>query len=679
MAKPLFRSFAGGELSPHLYGRADLGKFQTGLALCENFIVTAQGPVENRPGFQFVRETKANGVACLIPFQYSTEQSMVLEFSNLCLRFHTAGATLMSGGLPYEIVTPYVEADLFDLHYVQSADVLTIVHPSYAPRELRRVSATNWTLTTVSFVPGIDTPAVPTGGTGGPGGGTPEDYDYVCTALLADTLEESLASAAVTVNIDLSVVGNYAEITPAAVTGAVRYNVYKQKAGVFGYIGQSDGTLFRDDNIVPDMTQTPPIARDPFTSDNPGAVSYHDQRRCFGGSADSPQSIWLTRSGTEANLSYSVPTQDDDAITARIVAREAQTVRHLVPLDDLLALTSGGVWRISGAGGDVMTPSSFKAKPQSYVGASNVQPAASNDSVLYVAHRGAHIREVAYRWETQAYRSEDVSVLAPHLVDFHSIVQLAYSRAPQQLLWAVRDDGVLMGLTHMPEHEVKAWHQHTTQGLFESVCVVPEGDEDGVYVVVSRTVNGGAVRYVERMHSRQFVDLADAFFVDSGLTYSGAAATTISGLDHLEGEEVTILADGGVEPPQTVTGGAITLEAAASTVHVGLAYNCDLTTLPVALEAEAALGTGLVKNVVRAHLRVLNSSAVQVGPSFDRLQEYDQRSVTDDYGSVPAPLSTVIDVTLSPKWAQEGSVCVRQANPLPLTVQSMALEMATGG
>jgi hypothetical protein len=677
--KSLSRSFAGGEVSSLLYGRMDLAKYQTGLATCRNFRVLPQGPAENRPGLQFVRACKhGNKKATLIPFSYNSEQTFAIEFGEQYLRFHTLGATLLSGGVPYEIASPYLEAHLFDLHYCQSADVLSIVHPSHPVYELRRLAATNWTLTAVSFVPTIAAPAAPTVTTGGPGGGSPSAHTYVCTAVASGTLEESLASASASQNHDLTVAGNYIDVDPPAVAGAVRYNVYKAKGGLYGYIGQTDGSALRDNNIEPDMSNTPPLTSTPFASENPRAVGYFEQRRCFGGGSSSPQTVWTTRSGTEANMTYSIPSQDDDAITARIVAREAQQVRHLVALGDLLALTSGGVWRIAAAGGDVLTPATFSVKPQSYVGASNVQPMVGSQSVLYAQERGSHVREVSYRWETQTYQADDVSVLAPHLFDYLTVKQLAYSKAPLQTLWAVRSDGVLLGMTHTPEHEVKAWHQHQTDGEIESVCAVAEGTEDGVYVIVKRTINGSAVRYVERLHSRQFTSLAGAFFVDSGLTYSGAPATVISGLSHLEGKTVAILADGGVEPAQVVTGGQVTLQAAASTVHVGLPYNCDLQTLPLVSEAVQAFGQGVVKNINEVKLRVLQSSGIKAGPSFDNLTEYRQR--TDEaLGSAPDAVTGVIGFKLPPKWQHDGAVCVRQSHPLPLTVVAMSLEAEVGG
>lgn len=669
----------------------------------------------------------ANKAARLIPFSYSTTQTYALEFGDQYIRFFTQGARLLTGvvsawvtttayavgdirsngGTNYycatahtsgvfatdlgagkwvaltsdivEVPSPYLEADLFDLHFVQSADVLTIVHPSYAPRELRRLGATQWALTTISFAPSISAPTgVVATNTVGAGATT---YNYVVTAVTSDGLEESIASTDDDCTNALSTSGNYNTITWTNVSGAVRYNVYKEKSGLFGYIGQgTDGaTGFKDDNIAADATITPPESQTPFSGANnyPGAVSYFEQRRCFAGTNNKPQTIWLTCSATESNLNYSIPTQENDAITVRIAAREANTIRHLVPLSDLVLLTSGGEWKCSSGSADALTPTTIQIKPQSYMGANNVQPVVTGNSILYAQDRGARVREINYSWEAQTYRSLDAAIMAPHLFDGYSIDDMAYMRSPFQVLWAVRSDGTLLGLTYVPDQQVMAWHQHSTDGLVESVCVIAEGNEDVLYVVVKRTINGSTVRYVERLHSRQFSDIEDAFFVDSGLTYDGAPATTISGLGHLEGETVSALADGAVITGLTVASGAITLPAQASLVHIGLPITAQLETLPLALEAQAG-GQGRAKNVNVAFMRVYRSGGIHVGPDATSLVEFKQRTA-EPYGSPPALRSDEIEVTLSPKWSRGGQLVVQHTTPLPLTVVSLSLDVAVGG
>jgi hypothetical protein len=754
--RTLRRSFAGGEITPELYGRLDLTKFQTGLATCRNFIVLPHGPAANRAGFEYTLEVKDSTKRTrLIPFSYSTTQTFVLEFGHLYVRFHTQGGTLVeaakvltaitqanpgvassaahgfangdtlllaaiNGMAPlnnrwvkaagvaagtfqltdlggsninttafppyvsagtasrvYEVVTPYTEADLFDLHYTQSADVLTIVHPNYAPRELRRLGATNWALTTITFTPSI---AAPTGvavvATGAGGVGT-RAFFYSVTAVAADGVEESIASAVVGCGNDLTVLGQYNTITWAAVAGASLYNIYRLSDGVNGSVGATTGLSFVDINYTPDATKTAPMALNPFATDFPGAVGYFEQRRVFAGTTLKPQNVWMTRSATERNLSSSIPTRDADAIAFRI-AGEANIIRHIVPLADLVVASPGGTWKIVAQNTDVLTPSSVAPKPQGREGANNVQPVLTGSAALYAHARGGRMRELVYSWENNGYKTSDITLMAPHLFDPYQIVDLTYVRAPNQIMWAVSSSGKLLGMTYIPEQQVLAWHQHDTDGVFESVAAVIEGNEDALYAVIKRTVNARTVRYVERMHSRFFVDAQDAFFVDAGATYDGAPVSVLTGLHHLEGKTVAILADGAVQPPKLVTAGAITLEHAASVVQIGLAITADLQTLPLTLETSADGGQGREKNVNKVYLRVYRSSGIFVGPAFDKLVEAKQRT-TESYGVAPALRSEEMPIMVKPNWSKDAQLCVRQSDPLPLTILSMTLDVAVGG
>lgn len=832
-SKLLLKSFAGGEITPELAGRLDLTKYQTGLALCRNFTVLPHGPITRRPGFEFITEAwDSTTVVRLIPFTFSASQTAVLEFGNLYIRFiidgglvledtkpiasiagstvnttgahgYTTGdevfignrfhvvtvvdadtfttadkwgaATVASGATAariYTIASPYGQAHLFDLHFTQSSDVITIVHPGYITRELRRLEAANWELTTVTFAPpsgaptGVSvTPTIATSGNLSP-------QRYVVTAVQPDGTTESLPSAPASASNNLAVSGNYNTVQWNPVDGVSRYNVYKQRGGIYGYIGQVQPTagvtktiasIFRlnevhpfiatykvtvdttaahgfstgqivfiqdtgvpsfdgawaitvvsatrftytsrkrdvfvtsstgtvsiptlfltDDNILADTAQSPPddvITLNKEPGDYPAAATYYEQRRWFAGTNSKPQVVWGTRTGTEANLTSSIPARDADGLELRVASMQNNQILHLVPLTDLIALTAGGEFRIFADGAPAITPTSITIKPQGYSGANNVQPVVTSGSILYVQAQGSHVREFAYGGESAnyGYKSIDISIMAPHRFSGHTITQLAYARAPEPTAWAVRSDGVLMGLTYVPEQQVYAWHAHDTQGAIESVCVVAEGNEDVLYVVARRTVNARTVRYIERLRSRLFVAPEDAFFVDSGLTYDGAPTTTISGLYHLEGCAVDILADAAVETRQVVTNGTVTLGTAASVVHVGLPITSDARTLPLALEGAQAAGQGTAKNVNRVHLRVSQSSIVKAGPDFTRLREYPARAISDPYGSPPALRDGELSLSIDPNWSQDGAVCVRQDLPLPLTLLSMTLELQTGG
>lgn len=743
--RTLWRSFAGGAITPEMHGRKDLAKYQTGLALCRNFRTLPHGPAERRPGFRFINQAGDSTMAVrLIPFAFSATQTVVLEFGHQYVRFHINGQTLLEAnkvvisvvgntvnvtahgysagdwvfiggrffivdtvpnansftvkglrgqpaapapgstavGRVYQVTTPYNAADLFGIHYAQNSDVLTLVHPLYAARELRRMGATNWTLVTINFAPPAAT--TPTGVTVTPTVAVATNLSpqaYVVTSITSDGTTESLPSAVVSTSNNLTLAGNFNTIAWAAVAGAVRYNVYKQRGGSFGFMGQTTALTLVDDNVLADTAKGPPediYDLNTAPNDYPAAVTYYEQRRWFAGTINEPQTIWATRNGTESNLTSSVPAQDDDALEFRIAARQQNAILHLVPLSDLLALTVGAEFRIFADNAPAITPTSLSIKPQGYSGSNNVQPAVTSGSILYVQAQGSRIREMAFNWQTNAYVSPDVSIFAPHLFNGFTIPDLAYSRAPVPEFYAIRSDGVLLAMTYVPDQQVYGWHEHDTSGQFESVCVVSEGNEDVLYVLVKRTVGGVPVKYIERLQSRILLEQEEAFYVDSGATYRGVPNDEISGLWHLEGRTVQILADGATHPNRQVTNGAIVLEAEASVVHIGLAYVSDLQTLPLLLEM-AAVGDGNRKNVNSVRMRVTQSSAAKVGLSPSKLVDIPDRAVTDPYDSPPALRSYEARVQIPASWNPDGSVWVRQDLPLPLTVLSMVLDVQAGG
>jgi hypothetical protein len=375
---------------------------------------------------------------------------------------------------------------------------------------------------------------------------------------------------------NLFVTGGANTITWSDVAGAVSYNVYKFSGGLYGFIGSTTGTSFTDDNITADISKTPPLYDTVFSSSGnyPGAVSYFEQRRCFAGTNNEPQTIWMTKSATETNMTYSLPTLDTDSINFRVAAREANTIRHIVPLNNLILLTSSAEWRVTSVNSDALTPSTVSVKPQSYIGASNVQPVIVNNNLIYGAARGGHMRELAYNWQASGYITGDLCLRAPHLFDGFSVTDLAYAKAPTPIVWCISSTGKLLGLTYVPEQQVGAWHQHDTDGSFESCCVVAEGDEDRLYVVAKRTINGVVKRYVERMGSRYAATQADSFYVDAGATFNGAntTATTVTisgGTTWGPADELTITASAALFafPAQTDVNDAIVLTATDGTIY----------------------------------------------------------------------------------------------------------------
>jgi len=581
----------------------------------------------------------------------------------------------------YEIPSPYAAADLNAIHYTQSADVMTLVHPTYPPMELRRLGATTWTLIVPLFQ---SSQIAPTGVAAVATGAGTIVYKYVVTAVGNLLTDESLPSTFATCTGNLFTTGNFNTITWNASVGAVRYQVYKFNGGLYGYIGQADSSLsFVDNNIAADLSHTPPNSINPFVGvgNYPAAVGYVEQRRVFGGSNLALQNVWATKSGTESNMNYSLPIRDDDSIQFRVAAREACSIRHIVPLIDMLLLTSSTEWRVNNPVGGPLTPSTVNAKPQGYVGANNAQPVVVANSVVFAAARGGRPHEMSFVYQAGGYVASDLSYRVTHLFEGANIVgTIGFAKLPYPIIYFVDfSSGQLRGLTYAPQQGIRAWHKHDTQnGIFESCCVVAEGTSDIAYFIVNRTINGSVVRYVECFHTRLTTAAQqDQFFVDCGVTYSGAPATVISGLTWLEGQTVSVLGDGGVLPQCVVTGGAITLQSAVSVAQIGLQITADAQTLPVVVDGPG-FAQGHKKNVNRVYLKVFRSSGFFAGPDASNLVQVEQRT-NENYGVPPALTTDEVQIDIKPSWNNGGQVFIRQTDPLPLTLLGIEADVTVGG
>lgn len=845
------RSFVSGELDPGLHKRADLQRHTTGLKLCRNFVIRAQGGAFNRPGMQFVGEVvNSTRKTRLIPFEFNTEQTYVLEFGHLTMRVIKDGGYVLVGAGPaiYEIATPYTEDDLFMIKFTQSADVMTLCHRNYAARDLSRLDHDDWTLSVINFsstvpvpsftmsstatiqsfvktitnitsanpavvtsaahglttgdvvnileasiadgepvvvsphpinggpytvtvidpdtfsvpfnssgaayndggvatFPGISSgnPAVITtaaahgfttgqqlsfsgatvsdsavhplngqtlvvsyinatsfsvpydatgvyyrsGGTAGNisgitivGSGASDynkTYRYVVTATV-DGIESFPSAEAMIDTPALSVTAGV-RLVWGAVAGAEYYTIYKDASngsGLYGFIGESKEPLFEDYNIGPDTTFTPPEESNPISTagNYPGTVAFYQQRKLFANTDNQPQTMFATQIGVFNSLRFSRPARDDDAITFTVAARQVNEIRHIIAVEDLMLLTSGAIHKVTEGRDFVLTPSTIGAKPQSYIGASDVRPAVVSDSILFVQDKGSRIRDLNYGIDEAKYTGNDLSIMAEHLFTNRTVVDMAYAVEPCGILWCVMSDGKLIALTYQKEHKVWAWHRHETDGFFESVCVISEDERDDTYFVVRRLIDGVWKRYVEKLADRVVTDAKQSIFLDSCVTYNGAATTTIPGLNHLEGREVTVLSDGNVVRGLTVTSGTITLPRAASIVHIGIPYTCEIETLGIDSNDQPTLGRK--KNVAEVAIQVLQSRGGWVGPNLDNMIEIKPRFDSDGYNTIA--LKTFEQrVNITPDWNDDGSVIVQQRDPLPMTILAVTPEFDIGG
>ena len=582
-AVPGIVAFNAGELSPLLYGRTDLTKYQAGCRQMENFLPTSQGAATRRPGLEYIAATKGNAVARLIPFEFSTTQAYIIEATATTFRFYMNGGQIESSpGVAYEVSHPYGLADLDTIQYAQSADTLYLAHPNYAPRKLTRSGHTSWTLTSISFT-----------------------------------------------------------ATPAEWTG----------------------------------------------SNYPGTVAFFDERLFWGGTPNQPQTIWASKVNDFENLTTG--SAADDALKFTLVDDQMNAVRWMSAHKVLLLGTAGGEFSVQASNlNEALTPSNLTARRQTTVGAKSVQAVRVGTAAIYVQRAGRKLQEIAYSYESDSYVSPELTLLAGH-VTRAGIRAMAWQQEPWRVLWCVLDDGQLVGMTYMRDQQVVAWHRHPLGGINAkalSVACIAGTNETQLWVVVERTINGGTKRYVEKMASEFWAssphDKTGAVFVDSAIEYDGSPATVLSGLDHLIGETVQVLADGATHPDCTVSaGGAITLDRAASVVQVGLACPALLETLDIEAGAQDGTAQTRRRRISEVGVRLFQTLGCKVGyidqDGSEVLETVLFRNPTDPMDASPPLFSGDKVIAFPPRITREARVVVKQDAPLPITVTAIVPRVQT--
>jgi len=741
-------NFTGGELSPRLDGRNDITKYSAGCKTLENFIVYPHGAAARRSGTTFVAEVadSANKTR-LIPFEFSTTQTYMLEFSNLKIRvykddgsvlegdksisaitkanpavvtatghgyengdevsisgvggmtevngkrFLVAGkttntfqltnkdganinsssfTTYTSGGVSnkvFEITTPYTTAQLFDLKFAQSADVMYITHPSHEVEKLSRTGHTAWTLTDVDF-------------TNGP---------YMDANITTTTLNPASHT-----------VGTGVAVVASAVTGinsgsgflSTDVGRLVQFGTGYGKITAVTDTLNITITIIEDLGSSTASANWSLgafsdTTGFPTCVTFFEQRLVFAGTTSQPQTIFFSKSGDYENMDANIggTVADDDAIIYTIASNQVNAIRFMTATRTLIIGTAGGEFTVSGGGTDsAVTPTNVLIKKQSNHGAANVDAIAVGNATLFLQRAKRKVRELAYNFDVDGYLAPDMTILAEHISE-GGITQMAYQQEPNQIIWGVRGDGELIGLTYQREQQVTAWHRHIFGGVFgsgnavcESVAVIPTDDtEYQTWVIVKRTINGATRRFVEFINTFDFTETDNTTFnfLDSALSYSGSAVTTISGLDHLEGQTVSILANGATHPDKTVSSGSITLDRSSTNVKVGLGYSSILQTMRLDAGSQNGTSQGKTKRIYEITIRLFESIGVEVGETLTNMERIPFRTSADPMDEGIPPFTGDKAVEFRGNYDTDGFIFVRQTQPLPLTILSLYPELQT--
>lgn len=433
---------------------------------------------------------------------------------------------------------------------------------------------------------------------------------------------------------------------------------------------------------------------------NPTVPAFFQQRLVLAGPINSPQQFNISQTGAYYNFNVNIPLEADDAIQGTLISGQLSQIQSMLAQPQgLIVLSDKLAWLLNGGSpGSAVTPSSIVANPQAYNGAAAPPPIVASDNILYVQSKNSIIRDLVFNFYTQVYTGTDISVLSSHLFYGYQILEWAWAEEPFKLVWAVRNDGVMLTLTFLKEQELIAWAHRDTNGLYQSVASVTEtvsvGVIDAVYTVVQRIINGVTVRYIERFAELSFPNGAtDAWQVDSGIVYNGAPTLNFSGATHLVNTAVTGLATddlGNVTVINLTVSGTGTFSLVAPTapatgytrVLVGLAYTPQLKTL--ALDLGEPTVQGKRKKISGVTTRVMNTLGLSIGRTFDAssqklmkdLQLGNVGTMTNEVvsGLITGDARTIID----PLWDVPGQYCIQQNYPYPASILGVIPEIVVG-
>lgn len=737
-------SFAAGELSPLLWGRTDLGLYRHGLRHLRDFFVTRQGMAVSRPGTQHLGGAYANMPSRLVPFLVSDEDAYVLEFSSGgSMQAWRNGAKVGSA-----VVMPWSFTPVYDLQFAQSGDVL-IICAKYDVYQLRRTGSTTFVFSAYSFTrtPGewVTIPAgTPTTGPlivastllAATATSPAKPWRWWVSCLMRDSAgrlveSEPLEAGYVVTGTTLSAYGGSAAVGPDRPVTLTRqtvgpvwsgtrshevlgFNWYRGVGELSGFVGHSTTGDFVDDGREPDYALPRPRSADPFvynlpgsapTQDYPLTVGFFEDRLVFGGTFQRPNGVLASASGDYIDFNTPVVPIDNSALELELIVRKREKVRGLASKQRLIVLTDANAW-VLGTGA-ALTPLTIGARVISEVGSARIFPLEVGDHVLYVRAKGHGLRAIRPSENAEGlFGTLDLSWSAEHL--FHGlnmsgiidwwrtggllrgdeVVDWAYQEDPWNLVWLVRADGKLISM-QWDGRETPGFSMHatgTTWGdRFESVCSVPEGNEDVVYVCVSRSGQYLIERFTSRMRRQ---DVNDDCCLDCATQKTVTTGSpTITGLPAaLEGREVWVVAkDNAPIGPMTVTVGSINLATAGFrlptandgsnvTCWVGLRYQPELELLDV-VSAESRMKQ---RTVVKVAVEVSDSKGLAVGQTFNDLTPWVQRRPSDAFG-VPSAASEVVELPVQGHWDNGGRAVLRQTLPLPLTVLGVTRELDFGG
>jgi len=644
---PIINSFSSGELSPRLMGRTDSQKYNTGCEVMENFIALPHGGAKRRGGTRFINEVKNSAhTTRLISFEFSVDQTYVLEFGNNYMRFYTNGGQVQVNSAPYEITTTYTHSQVNELQFAQNADVMWITHPNHPPRKLTRLAHASWTIADEVFKKG---PFLPV------------NQDEALTLTFASTSAATQNLTASAALFDASHVGTdwLVDTNPGNNTGEVVWvRINSVASATVANVTVKDLAYMPADTNATNLWQ-----EGAFSSLRgfPAAVVFYEQRLWYGGTAHKPQTIWGSKPGIYEDFNPSA--NADGGVSYAIASDRVNNIKWMAAQRVLIVGTSGGEFRVTGGNESAITPTNVDVRRQTSYGSKLGHPAYVGSDIFFIQRSGTQVRNVAYKWESDSFQSDDVTFLAEHITK-GGLTALAYSNVPDSILFGLRADGALLMLTYEPTQEVIGWHRHTTDGSYKSLAVISEDGPDQFWFVVKRVVGGATKQYIELY--------TPDIFLDSMISYSGSATSAVTGLAHLEGKTVQITADGAVHPDLVVSSGSVALNYTATDIKIGLKYVSKLTPMRYGLNTKQGTTLGKMRRWNEIFVRLEKSSIPTING-----QRPPVRSPSTNYGNEEPVISEDIQIR-NTGYDLDGRIEIKQDLPLACHIVALFGTLSVG-
>lgn len=738
-------SFTGGEISKDVASRIDLQKYQSALLQAENAFIKPYGGIYKRPGTMYCGAVKnSSKKAILVKFTFTAEICYMLEFGEKYARVWKNGVYIN-----VELATPYMETDLRNLRFTQSADVIYICSGAYPVQIITRYSEKNWTMAEMKLIASPYEPInadegnyLTPSGTGGAIAinATKDTFTANHVGGWVKFLQEISgttvscgggASGAIRVGDAWKIIthGTWSgTVTIQYSEDGARWKQLRQFSSKNDFNATESGTVeeYSYMRVVVSLSGgscTADLTAYPYTHEGhakitgfisarqvnaavmdalgsaaatidwnmgswnkaygfPNCSAFFQDRLTFGGNKKSPHTIWMSRSGDYANFGIEKASgniTDDSAISINLISRNLYKITHLIQSQDLVILTDGNEWIISG--GETVTPANITPKIQTARGCNDCEPQSVGNRIVFVQKRGATIRDMGYAYDSDNYTGIDLTLLAKHLINKKEVIDCTYSQEPDSMLFFVRGDGVILCLTYIREQEVFAWSHIVTDGTFDSVLSVNFGNEDIVYAVVRRTINGEERRYIERFSLISDSDNAqDYYMLDAGKQYEfETAVEVLTGLEHLKGKEVKVIADGYLFEPIIVSdAGIITLPTPCKRAVVGLPYTMKIEQPNFNVDLRDGSMQGRQKTISSVTLRLENSRGGMVGGDFDRMDDIIFEEGIDVGETELYTGDKKIDVPAG-GFNEEGRVCIQHGEPYPFSLSAIIRVVSFGG